>query len=126
LKKVFGEESVVFWNDDSERIARGNVILCSSMDYREYFAAVPQAQIYLNQDSLPERPAAVAREYLSWICSIRGAMFFSYQRENGVAVNGIAQNNIHALIEQISSARLLTRNLSWTRDGYTEETYVVN
>jgi hypothetical protein len=126
LKKVFGNEAVAFWNDAPAKIAASRIVLCSSQTYRSYFSGLLKPLIYLNQDSLPEMPVETAADYLNWIFSAGNGIFFSYQQENGVAVGGVSQNNVHALIKAQGTGVLLSRALSWTRDGYTEETYSIN
>jgi hypothetical protein len=67
----------------------------------------------------------VAGEYLRWIAGRSGACFFSFQQESANVFKGVPQNVVHELASAEPSLRLLSRDLSWTRDGYTEERYAV-
>ncbi|HET9848010.1 MAG TPA: hypothetical protein VFR68_05585 [Candidatus Dormibacteraeota bacterium] len=84
-----------------------------------------ETRVVINQDSLPEMLPEVARAYLRWTGRQSGALFYSYQQESANRVNGIPQNIVHQLCTEVPSLRLLARDLSWTRDGYTEELYRV-
>ena len=125
LKKVFGDAAVAFWNDDAEKIEAATIVVCSSETAEAFLRDQPDSDIYLNQDSLPEMPEAVARNYLQWVAGKAGALFFSYQQENGHSVGRAGQSNVHELMLAVPAMQLQCRNLSWTRDGYTEETYRV-
>jgi putative sugar O-methyltransferase len=125
LKKVLGNDKVAFWNDDSEKISNAEVILCSAFEYKDYFQKIPLPGIIINQDSMPEMPEAAVKEYIGWLTTFHGSLFFSYQQENGLELNGVSQNSVHAILKEYKNIQLISRNLSWTRNGYTEEAYLV-
>jgi ASC-1-like (ASCH) protein len=125
LKKVLGGDKVAFWNDEVEKRSNAEVILCSAFQYKEFLNEEPPIKVFVNQDSLPEMSSDIAMMYIQWIFSRKEALFFSYQQENGTRVNGDSQNCIHKMISVINNAKLIARNLSWTRSGYTEEIYKI-
>jgi hypothetical protein len=118
LARALGADTVSFYGEPARRIM---VLPAASREWRE----LRPLSLIINQDSLPEMPESVAGEYLRWIAGRSGACFFSFQQESANVFKGVPQNVVHELASAEPSLRLLSRDLSWTRDGYTEELYAV-
>lgn len=86
-------------------------------------AEVPSASIVLNQDSLPEIPAAAARGYVEWIRDHVTGVFFSYNHETLLAGGQFAVTAVPELVADVGGLERVSRDLSWSRPGYVEEIY---
>lgn len=83
--------------------------------------------VVINQDSLPEMPEAIASGYLAWVARSGTSLFLSFNQEayaENVA-EGL-QNWVSALAGGIPNFRRVSRELSWDRRGYLEETYLID
>jgi len=78
----------------------------------------------VNCDSLPEIPADIARAYLR---AMRGRTpyFLSINQEAEKPHNGIAQNRVLSLTQEVGGFRRVYRFRHWLEQGYVEELYEV-
>ncbi len=81
------------------------------------------ADVVFNQDSMPEMSELAARGYLTWIADNVTGLFFSCNQEAETPVGGIAQHVVATLARQTRGLERISRQPSWVRRGYVEETY---
>jgi hypothetical protein len=81
--------------------------------------------ILINENSMPEMPEAVVREYLAWARTRVSGIFYSYNQEAFSPVNGAPQTLVPKAVADVGNYRRLSRNYSWVRRGYVEEVYLV-
>jgi hypothetical protein len=89
-------------------------------------ATAQEFDLLINENSMPEMPEAVVKDYLSWAKTRLNGIFYSYNQEAYSPVNGIPQTWVPKAIADVGNYRRLSRNYSWVRPGYVEEVYVVS
>lgn len=80
--------------------------------------------VVINQDSMPEMPESEVARYLKWISEHLDGLFFSFNQETFSPVAGIPQVFVPAVVSRFPRLKRLSRETSWDRRGYVEETYV--
>lgn len=79
--------------------------------------------VLINQDSMPEMPAAEVDRYLSWGNENVRSLFISFNQETLSPWAGTDQVFVPDIIKRYPRYRRIARELSWDRRGYVEETY---
>jgi hypothetical protein len=74
--------------------------------------------LLINEDSMPEIPESVVKDYLAWVKPKLTGVFFSYNQETHKEQTLVAKAVIEA-----GGYKRLSRHLSWLRRGYVEEVY---
>jgi hypothetical protein len=114
--------SCVFFGESPSTNA--HVLLCPNLARRE---ALKDAtfDLVLNQDSLPEIPAAEVYDYLQWIAE-HARYFYSVNQESCPCLpDGTRQVSVPRLARQVPKLSLVSRHPYWLRRGYVEEFYEV-
>jgi hypothetical protein len=84
--------------------------------------------IAVNQDSLPEIPVPIAKDYLKKIISTTKKYFYSVNQE-ARAINcssGFFLEPVHELSKDMDKLKILFRAPFWCRPGYVQEIYDLN
>jgi hypothetical protein len=79
--------------------------------------------VLVNKDSMPEIPEPGVREYLNWGRDNCTGIFFSYNQEGAVPVDGTPQNVVHEVLDKVGGFARIRRDRSWVRAGYVEEIF---
>lgn len=85
--------------------------------------SVGDVHILVNENSMPEMPAAVVDDYLTWARSHVTEFFFSYNQEAYSPVNVTPQVLVPDAVRRVGGFELVSRTPSWVRRGYVEEIY---
>lgn len=116
LGKALGPDNVSFLGEDSAGVIR--ILPPQSLPTDS------PSHLVINQNSLPEIPAAAARGYISWIAENLRGIFFSYNHETLVPGGHFAVTSVPEIVNEVGGLERIARNLSWLRPGYVEEIYV--
>ncbi|MBP7861473.1 putative sugar O-methyltransferase [bacterium] len=84
---------------------------------------------FFNMDSMPEMAFEACRGYLDGMRSRlkkQSGMFLSINQEAQAPNAAAKQNNVPMIIEELGGYKKLSRHLYWMRQGFVEETYVVD
>ena len=114
LGKILGPEAVSLYGEPDT----GKVRILPP----EALGTVDRPNVVINQDSLPEIPAAAAENYLNWIRENLDGIFFSCNHET--LVPGFAVTSLPELIDRVGGFQRVSRDMCWSRPGYVEEVYV--
>lgn len=77
----------------------------------------------INENSMPEMSKTIVENYIQLAKKKVSGLFFSYNHEAYSIVYGKPQVLVPEIISRIGGFCLLSRNASWMRNGYVEETY---
>jgi hypothetical protein len=108
LGKCFGADAVSLFGEQYSRI---RILPTSAIEHHS-------CNVLINENSMPEMSPETVHGYLRW--AVRGVhgIFYSYQQE---AWND--QVLVHKAVAESGAFLRLSRNRSWVRRGYVEETY---
>lgn len=84
---------------------------------------------FFNMDSMPEMAAEACRGYLVGMkdkLKTPHGMFLSINQEAQAPNAASHQNSVPAIIDEIGGWKRLSRHLYWMRQGFVEETYVLD
>jgi hypothetical protein len=112
LAKVYGPEKVRLFGEKQQSTTKFTILPTQAK------VQVGDFDLLINEDSMPEIPESVVKDYLSWAKSGLTGIFFSYNQEAHEIQTLVAK----AVAETGGYARL-SRHLSWLRRGYVEEVY---
>jgi hypothetical protein len=79
--------------------------------------------VFINQDSMPEMPEAEVERYLGWGSGHVDGLFLSFNQEAFSPWRGVPQIHVPSVVARYPRFNRLSRNTSWVRRGYVEETY---
>jgi putative sugar O-methyltransferase len=115
LCKVFGEKNVSLYGEDGKSL----ISIMPTFTISKY----NNVNIVINEDSMPEMPENVVKDYVSWIKKSLIGIFYSYNQEAYSPVNGIPQVLVPKIIAETGGLEKFSRNCSWMHPGYVEEVY---
>jgi hypothetical protein len=121
LAKAFGPEQVQLHGETPSPAARFQVI----PPHAKAQSISQKFQILINENSMPEMPESVVKDYLSWAKAGLTHLFYSYNQEAYSPVNGVPQTLVPKAVSEVTGYQRLSRNYSWLRRGYVEEIYSV-
>lgn len=81
--------------------------------------------LLINENSMPEMPRAVVRDYLAWAKQNLNGIFYSYNQEAYSPVDGVEQTLVPNVVHSVGGFSRVSRNQSWLRRGYVEEVYLL-
>jgi len=81
--------------------------------------------VLINQNSMPEMSEQIVENYIRFAKSHVSGIFFSYNHEAYSIVYGKPQVLVPEVVARVKGFQRLSRNTSWVRSGYVEETYKV-
>jgi hypothetical protein len=81
--------------------------------------------VLINQNSMPEMSEQIVENYIRFAKSHVTGIFFSYNHEAYSIVYGRPQVLVPEVVARVKGFQRLSRNTSWVRSGYVEETYKV-
>jgi hypothetical protein len=120
LMKCFGEEAVQLFGEEN----CGQPIKIMPSSY--FMSENNNFDICFNQDSFPELPIATVLEYMERISEVTRSYFYHINQEGcAITHEKLAQLNIHQIMADMSSYKLLYRYPNWIRKGYVEELYSI-
>jgi len=117
LSHALGASEVSFHGESPKRIAITPTHALSTVE--------APFDVLANKDSMPEIPFDAATNYLRWARSNCDGIFYSYNQEAGALVDGVRQNVVPRLVEEVGGFERLRRDAAWLRRGYFEEIYRV-
>ncbi len=82
--------------------------------------------VLINQNSMPEMTNEIVEDYLRFARKMVEGIFFSYNHEAYAPVFGVPQVLVPEIAANIGGLTRVSRNASWVRNGYVEETYSIN
>jgi putative sugar O-methyltransferase len=91
--------------------------------YNEIETVLFRPNVVLNQDSMPEMPVAEVRRYLEWISRNLDGVFLSFNQETYSKGGADLQVCVPEVVAVFPNLRRISRETSWDRRGYVEETY---
>jgi hypothetical protein len=112
LAKVFGQNKVRLYGEASLTTAQFTILPSEAK------AEVGEFDLLINEDSMPEIPENVVKDYLSWAKTRLTGIFFSYNQETHKQ-----QTLVVKTVSEVGGYTRLSRHLSWLRRGYVEEIY---
>jgi hypothetical protein len=77
-----------------------------------------------NENSMPEIPEHVVENYLGLAKNKVAGIFYSYNQEAYSPVDNVPQVLVPEAVARVGGFKRLSRNYSWLRRGYVEETYL--
>ena len=81
----------------------------------------------MNQDSLPEIPAPIAKYYLKKIIHTTKKYFYSINQEaQAPNFQSDVQESVYKLVKDVDGLKLLFRSPFWCRPSYVQEIYILN
>lgn len=81
--------------------------------------------VLINQNSMPEMSERIVENYIRFAKNRVSGIFFSYNHEAYSIVYGKPQVLVPEVVARVKGFQRLSRNASWVRSGYVEETYKV-
>ena len=79
----------------------------------------------INENSMPEIPEDLVKDYLAWAKTKLTDVFYSYNQEDYSPVHGTPQTLVPKAVAEVGGYKRLSRNYSWVRRGYVEEVYAI-
>jgi hypothetical protein len=120
LSKALGEENVRFYGESNSKktlISVSPTFAISSMHEKD-------VDILINQNSMPEMTQKSVGIYIQFAKTNLKGIFFSYNHEAYAPVSGTPQVLVPDIVSLIGGLKRVSRNISWLRNGYVEETYI--
>ena len=120
LAQAFDHSEICLWGE-------------SASDKTAYFVYPTQAiestenkvHILINQNSMPEMTCEIVENYLRFARKTVDGIFFSYNHEAYAKAHGVDQVFVPEIASRVEGLHRLSRNASWVRNGYVEETYSI-
>jgi hypothetical protein len=125
LAKAFGSEKVRLCGETETPATRFTII----PPWAKSEVLKDEINLLLNENSMPEMPENVVKDYLSWAKTKLSGVFFSYNQEAfaGFATdNHVPQTLVPKAVLETGGYTRLSRRISWLRRGYVEEVYACN
>jgi len=126
LSKTLPEAKICFYGDFEKPEMRSSEI--KILPYWQ-LDKIPSKSydISVNQDSLPEIPVLIARDYLKKIIHTTKKYFYSVNQEfQGKNFQSDIQEPVYKLVKELDEFKLLIRSPFWCRHGYVQEIYNLN
>ena len=82
--------------------------------------------VLINENSMPEMTNEIVENYLRFARKNVEGIFFSYNHEAYAPIYGTHQVLVPEIADIVGGFDRMSRNVSWVRNGYVEETYKVN
>ena len=115
LSQALGHDRVAF---HGEAPARVTVVPAHALS-----AVQTPFDVLANKDSLPEISRDAALAYLEWARSACRRVFYSYNQEAAAVFDGVAQNVVCELVDEVGGFKRIRRDMSPLRRGYVEEVF---
>ena len=81
--------------------------------------------VLINENSMPEMSEEIVENYVRFAKNHVTGIFFSYNHEAYSVVYGKPQVLVPEVVARVGGFQRLSRNASWVRSGYVEETYKI-
>lgn len=81
--------------------------------------------VLINENSMPEMSEEIVENYIRFAKDHVTGIFFSYNHEAYSVVYGRPQVLVPEVVARVGGFQRLSRNASWVRSGYVEETYKI-
>jgi hypothetical protein len=88
-----------------------------------YFAPRCDADVVINENSMPEMSEEQVRGYATWVKEHCLNYFYSYNQEAYSPYQGSEQILVPRIMDEVEGLKRIARNESWVRRGYVEEVY---
>jgi len=121
LSKALGASKVSLYGEP----AREGAVMCVLPTVAIDSMADRDFDVLINQNSMPEMSEQIVENYIRFAKSHVSGIFFSYNHEAYSLVYGKPQVLVPEVIARVKGFQRLSRNTSWVRSGYVEETYKV-
>jgi hypothetical protein len=82
--------------------------------------AVPEIDVLLNADSMPEMTERTVTEYLTWARRRMATMFCSFNHE----ADAHSQTYVPEMVGRVGGFTRVCRDRNWIREGYVDEVYL--
>jgi len=126
LSKILPEAKICFYDDHDKSVLESSEI--KILPYWHLDKIAPKSyDISVNQDSLPEIPVPIAKDYLKKITYTTKKYFYSVNQEARAPnfKSGI-QEPVYKLVKDVGGMKLLFRSPFWCRPGHVQEIYVID
>jgi len=126
LSKTLPEAKICFYDDNDKSLFESSEI--KILPYW-HLDKIPSKlyDISVNQDSLPEIPIPIAKDFLKKIIHTTKKYFYSVNQEaQAPNFQSGVQEPVYKLVKDIDGFKLLIRSPFWCRPGYVQEIYILN
>jgi hypothetical protein len=121
LSKALGASKVSLYGEPTREGATMFVLPTVAIDSMEQKVF----DVLINQNSMPEMSEQIVENYIRFAKSHVSGIFFSYNHEAYSVVFGSPQVLVPEVVARHKGFQRVSRNTSWVRSGYVEETYKV-
>lgn len=121
LSKTLGASKVGLYGESTREGAMMFVLPTVAIDSMEQKVF----DVLINQNSMPEMSEQIVENYIRFAKSHVPGIFFSYNHEAYSVVFGSPQVHVPEVVARVKGFQRVSRNTSWVRSGYVEETYKI-
>jgi len=126
LSKTLPEAKICFYDDyDKSEFESSEIKI---LPYWHLDKIAPKSyDISVNQNSFPEIPVSIAKDYLKKITYTTKKYFYSVNQEaQAPNFKSGVQEPVYKLVKDVGGMKLLFRSPFWCRPGHIQEIYVIN
>ncbi len=122
LMKAFGASAVSLYGEIAD--TKSVISIIPNFAYEKDINS--QIDVLINENSMPEMSDGIVENYAKFAKKRVSGLFFSYNHEAYSIVYGKPQVCVPEIFNRIDGIVRLSRDSSWVRNGYVEETYGIN